>query len=118
MRTHGVKVIAITNLRQSAASTSRHISGKKLYELADIVIDNCVPEGDAVLSLPQSQQKIGASSTVAGAAIINSIMIEAAHSMLQKGLAVPVLLSANVESALAGRSGSQSRAGNIARATL
>lgn len=47
MRARDVKVIAITNLKQSMHSTSRHSSGKRLFELADIVIDNCVHEGDA-----------------------------------------------------------------------
>lgn len=97
LHARGVKVIAITNVRQSEASTSRHSSGKRLFELADIVIDNCVPVGDATLSLPGIPQKLGASSTVAGAAIINSIMIEAALFMQQQGHSVPVLLSANLQ---------------------
>ncbi len=42
MQARGVKVIAITNLEQSKPSASRHSSGKKLYQLADISIDNCV----------------------------------------------------------------------------
>lgn len=93
----GVKVIAITNVRQSAASSSRHASGKRLFELADVVIDNCAPEGDAVLTLPGSPHKLGAASTVAGSSIINSIMIEAALYLQRKGHSVPVLLSANLE---------------------
>jgi uncharacterized phosphosugar-binding protein len=93
----GVKVIAITNVRQSAASSSRHASGKRLFELADVVIDNCVPAGDAVLSLPGTPHKLGPASTVAGAAIINTIMIEAALYLQRKGHPVPVLLSANLE---------------------
>jgi uncharacterized phosphosugar-binding protein len=93
----GVKVIAITNVRQSAASSSRHASGKRLFELADVVIDNCVPIGDAVLSLPGTAHRLGAASTVAGAAIMNAIMIEAALYLQRKGHSIPVLLSANLE---------------------
>ena len=97
MKARGVKVIAITNLEQSRSSTSRHSSGKKLYELADISIDNCVPAGDALLTLRGLASPIGPSSTVAGAAIINSIIIEAVAELLRHGEEVPVLPSANIE---------------------
>lgn len=97
MHTRGVKVIAITNVAQSSQSTSRHASGKRLFELADIVIDNCIPEGDAVLPVPNSAQRMGPSSTVAGAAIVNAIMIEAASSLQKAGLAVPLLHSVNLQ---------------------
>jgi uncharacterized phosphosugar-binding protein len=99
MRYRGIKkVIAITNLSQSARSESRHASGKRLFELVDLVIDNCVPEGDAAVDMPDSVQKIGPTSTVAGAAIINAIIIEAAAALLQRGLPVPLLPSANIDS--------------------
>lgn len=97
MKRRGVKVIAITSLEQSMASVARHSSGKHLYELADVTIDNCVPTGDALLSLPGTESRIGPSSTVAGAAIINSIIIEAVNELLQRGEKVPVLPSANIE---------------------
>ncbi len=97
MKAKGVKVIAITNLQQSRESTPRHSSGKRLYEIADVAIDNCVPTGDAALSLAGLEARIGASSTVAGASIINSIIIEAVVELLRRGEHVPVLPSANVE---------------------
>lgn len=99
LKSRGLKLIAITNLKQSQQSTSRHLSGKRLFELADIVVDNCVPDGDAVLQLT-TDQRIGPSSTVAGAAIINSIMIEAASELLKKELPVPVFSSANVDASV------------------
>jgi uncharacterized phosphosugar-binding protein len=97
MQTRGVKVIAITSLEQSRASTSRHPSGYRLFEVADLAIDNCVPEGDALLSLPGLNATVGASSTVAGAAVINSVIIAAVSNLLERGERVPVLTSANVE---------------------
>ena len=97
MRARGVKVIAITNLEQSRASSPRHSSGKRLYELAEVAINNCVPAGDALLNLPGLQSRIGPSSTVAGAAIINSIIIEAVVELLRRGESVPILPSANTE---------------------
>ena len=99
MKAHGIKVIAITNLKQSMRTTSRHSSGKRLFELADVVIDNCVREGDAALDLPGSSYRVGPMSTVAGAAIINAVVIEAVDYLQDKRLPVPVFSSANVEAA-------------------
>jgi uncharacterized phosphosugar-binding protein len=96
MKALGTKVIAITNPRQSDTSPSRHGSGKFLHQIADLVIDNCIPVGDAVLELPGLSQKMGPSSTVAGAAIINAVMIEAAACLQTMGVKVPVISSANV----------------------
>lgn len=99
IQSRGVKVIAITNTSQSKESSSRHSSGKRLFELADLTIDNCVPEGDAVLDLAESSYRIGPTSTVACAAIINAVIVEAADNLQQLGIVVPVFPSANVESA-------------------
>ena len=97
MKARGVKVVAITNLRQSRGAGSRHPSGKRLFELADVTIDNCAPPGDALLDLPGLDSRVGAASTVAGAAIINSIMIEAVTELLRRGERIPILPSANLE---------------------
>jgi uncharacterized phosphosugar-binding protein len=97
MKARGVGVIAITNLEQSRGSGSRHSSGKRLFELADVTIDNCAPPGDALLTLPELDSRIGATSTVAGSAIINSIVIEAISELLRRGERIPVLPSANLE---------------------
>jgi uncharacterized phosphosugar-binding protein len=97
MKERGVRIIAITNLEQSRSSASRHVSGKRLFELADVTIDNCVPTGDALVSLDGLNSRTGASSTVAGAAIAHSIIIEALSDLIEKGVNPPVLQSANVE---------------------
>jgi uncharacterized phosphosugar-binding protein len=97
MKARAIKVIAITSVQQSRTSMPLHKSGKRLFEIADVTIDNCVPPGDALLSLPGLVSRIGPSSTVAGAAIINSIMIEAVAETLRRGEQVPVLPSANID---------------------
>jgi uncharacterized phosphosugar-binding protein len=96
MKDRGVSVIAITNLEQSGSAESRHSSGKKLYEIADVSVDNCVPTGDALIALDGANSKTGAASTVAGAAIAHSIIIESLNELLKSGQPVPVLTSANV----------------------
>jgi uncharacterized phosphosugar-binding protein len=95
MKSRAVRVIAITSLEHSSASASLHPSGKRLFEIADLTVDNGVPSGDALLRIPGLDSKIGPSSTVAGAAAVNSIVIEAASELAKRGLPVPLLPSAN-----------------------
>jgi uncharacterized phosphosugar-binding protein len=97
LKERGVAVIAITNLAQSKASAPRNPAGRRLFEVADIVIDNCVPPGDGVLSIPGVRFPVGPTSTVAGAAAINAIFVQCAIMLAGKGAKVPVLPSANVE---------------------
>jgi uncharacterized phosphosugar-binding protein len=96
MKKRGAKVIAITSLGPSRAAMARWSGGKKLYEVADISIDNCVPPGDALVQLDGLASKTAASSTVAGAAIVHSIVIAALEELIAAGKPTPVLQSANV----------------------
>lgn len=97
MKKRDIPVIAITSLEQSKASSSRHASAKRLFEIADVVIDNCVPTGDALIKIGGTDSATGASSTVAGSAIIHSIVIEALRELVKSGIQPPVLPSANLE---------------------
>jgi len=93
----GLTVIAITSLPFSRSVSSRHSSGKRLFEVADLVIDNLVPPGDAAFELPGLPQKIGPVSTILNAAILHAIMIQAACNMLERGVVPPVWVSGNLE---------------------
>jgi uncharacterized phosphosugar-binding protein len=93
----GLKVIAVTSLKHSRGVGSRHSSGRKLYELADVVLDTGVPKGDATMSFDGMPAKAGAVSTILGAAILNAVMVEAIQYLLDKGVQPPVLLSANLD---------------------
>jgi len=98
-RKRGLKVIAITSLAHSKAVPSRHSSGKRLFEIADLVIDNCVPLGDATLEIKGVPKKMGPMSTIAGAAIIHAITVQAAQNWRRRGVTPPVFISGNVEGA-------------------
>lgn len=91
----GMNVVAITSTKVSKNLTSRHSSGKKLFELADIVIDNCTPPEDCVLTLPHSNQKIGAVSTIAGAFIVQLLVSEIINEFLKKKKVPPIYMSSN-----------------------
>jgi uncharacterized phosphosugar-binding protein len=96
-RQRGLKVIALTSLEHSKTVESRHSSGKKLYELADVVLDSHTPRGDALMSFEGLEDKAGAASTILGAAILNAVMLEAAQYMLNEGVEPPVLVSQNLD---------------------
>ena len=96
-RQMGLHVIVVTSLTHSKSVTSRHSSGKKLYELGDVVLDTGAPAGDACLSFKGLDVKAGAVSTVLGAALLNAVMVEAIQYILDKGGHPPVLMSANLD---------------------
>ena len=93
----GLPVIAITSLAHSKSVTSRHSSGKRLFELADVVLDNHGGPGDAAVSLPGFDVPLGPTSTITGAFIINEIMISAAEWLLENGMEPPIFKSANLD---------------------
>jgi uncharacterized phosphosugar-binding protein len=93
----GLHVVAVTSLPHSKSQASRHSSGKRLYEVADIVLDTGVPVGDACMSFEGMPIKAGPASTALGASILNAVMVEAIQYILDKGAEPPVLISANVE---------------------
>lgn len=93
----GCQVIAITSLKHSRRVSSRAPSGRKLFEIANIVIDTTTPYGDASLNIPGLERPMGPVSTIAGIAILNSVLAVAANTLVQMGQPPEVYISANVE---------------------
>ncbi|MCS7300163.1 MAG: SIS domain-containing protein [Fimbriimonadales bacterium] len=93
----GAKVIALTSLDYSQSVAPRSRTGYRLFEVADLVIDNGAPRGDAVVQLPDFPQPIAPVSTVLGAALANAIVAEACAIMLERGMTPPVFMSANLD---------------------
>lgn len=93
----GVKVIVITNLEYTSLVTSRHSSQLKLKDVGDIVIDNCGEFEDSSQKLDGIEQKMGPTSTIIGAFIVNGISLKVAEKLVDKGLEVPVFHSANID---------------------
>lgn len=94
-REKGMKTIGLTSLEYSQSVSSRHKSGKKLYELVDIVIDNPVPLGDAVLELDGLAQKFCPISGVTSPAILQALMAATIEKLMHKGFIPPIFLAAN-----------------------
>ncbi len=97
MRGAGMKVIALTNLRQSQQTRSFHPSGKRLFEVVDAVLDNHCPIGDAAVRVPGVPCAMGPATTIAGAAILNAVFIQAAAELASAGRPAAVFTSVNVE---------------------
>jgi uncharacterized phosphosugar-binding protein len=99
-RSRGLSVIALTSVAHSMAHESRHPSGKRLYEIADHVLDNCGAVGDAALPLEGTPYKVGATSTVIGVALLQALVHAIAQRLVEKGVdPVPVLVSSNLDAA-------------------
>jgi len=95
VKRNGHQLIAITSLAHSTAITSRHPSGRRLFEIADVVIDNCAPYGDSVLELPGGGS-VCAVSSITSALAVQLMVAEVVKRQLAAGVTPPVYLSANV----------------------
>jgi uncharacterized phosphosugar-binding protein len=94
-KSQGHAVIAVTSLEHTSHVVSRHPSGRRLFEIADVVVDNCGVFGDAALPLPGGGA-IAATSSLTGVLIAQMLVGEVCGRLLRMGKEVPVLLSANV----------------------
>src|SRR5262249_32496942 len=67
--------------------TSRHESGKKLHEVASLVIDQSAPAGDSAVWIDGLETPVAPLSSVTGCAIINLIKAEVARLLTEAGSA-------------------------------
>lgn len=93
----GIITVAITSLKHSHTFSSRHKSGKNLYELTDYVIDNCGIPGDAAVELENFPQKVAPTSLIAAILIVNTIVTNVVDKLLSWGFTPPVFISANTD---------------------
>lgn len=96
-RRRGLKVIAITSLDYSTRVSSRHSSGRRLFEVADLVIDNAGPMGDAAVEIEGLPMKVGPTTTITNALILNAIIVGATAILAGRGIEAPVFVSANLD---------------------
>ncbi len=94
-KARGHKVIAVTSLEHTMKVTPKHPSGKRLSEVADIVIDNLAPYGDSTMQL-KGGIGIGAVSSITAAFIAQRITIGVAETIRLRGKTPPVYISANI----------------------
>ncbi|HEX6140344.1 MAG TPA: sugar isomerase domain-containing protein [Candidatus Limnocylindria bacterium] len=96
-REHGMKVIAVTAADFSRSVSSRHSSGRRLLDLADVVLDTRGAAGDAAVHIEGAPADVGPTSTVVGAALLNAVMAEAVAELVRRGVPPPILVSQNTD---------------------
>jgi uncharacterized phosphosugar-binding protein len=91
-RAMGLPVVAVTSFAHSDATGSRHASGRKLRDIADIAIDNGSPAGDAVVDIAGLPYRVGPVSSIGAIAVVNAIKTATAERLVARGV-VPVVLT-------------------------
>jgi uncharacterized phosphosugar-binding protein len=91
----GHTVIAVTSLEHTAQVQPKHPSGLRLSEIADVVIDNLAPYGDATLTI-SGGVAVGSVSSITSAFIAQLLTIGVAERMRRDGYEPPLYLSANI----------------------
>jgi uncharacterized phosphosugar-binding protein len=94
-RAHGLTVIALTALAYSSKLASEHPSGKRLYEAADLVLDNHAPYGDALLEVEGLDYPICPASGLCAATILWAVVAGITEEMLARGMKPTVYPSVN-----------------------
>ncbi|MBL7645072.1 MAG: SIS domain-containing protein [Candidatus Hydrogenedentes bacterium] len=95
-RERGIATIALTSLAQSAAATTGTGQTKKLFEVCDVVIDNCGCTGDAAIPVGNTGVATGPTSTLANVVIVQQIVLEICQVFLAAGQEPPLFKSANL----------------------
>jgi uncharacterized phosphosugar-binding protein len=89
----GLPVVAVTSLDHGNATVSRHPSGKKLAEIADVTVDNGSPAGDAAVDIAGVPYKVGPTSSIGAIAIVNALKCRTAELLAARGVTPVVLTS-------------------------
>jgi uncharacterized phosphosugar-binding protein len=94
---NSVPVIAVTSMVYTKSVSSRHSSGAKLYQHADIVVDNGCPLGDCLMELEGVAQPVGPGSGVIGLYILHALTVQAIQFLRNDGIDPPVFRSGNLD---------------------
>jgi len=97
MKARGLKVIALTSVAHSSGLPARPPLSHRLFEIADLVLDNGGVYGDAVLHLDGVPHPAGPTSTIAGAALLHAVFIGAMERLIAGGRSVVNFPSGNIE---------------------
>lgn len=92
----GMLVVAVTSLRESSALPATHPSGKRLFEVADIVIDIGTPPGDALVHLEGLEHPVGPGSTISNVVVANALKVRTAELLIERDAMPSVLTAASL----------------------
>ena len=92
----GLKVVATGSAAEAQRSTPRHPLGKRLFDIADVVIDTKVPAGDSSVPLPGHVDNVGPVSTMAFVAVVWMTITTVAELLASRGVRLHIHPSHNV----------------------
>jgi uncharacterized phosphosugar-binding protein len=92
----GMKVIVYGSAAEARGKQTRHSCGKTLFELADVVVDSCVPVVDASVPLKHHKDKVGPVSTMAFVTMVWMTVTTVAEILEERGVRLYIHPSHNV----------------------
>jgi len=93
----GASVVAVTSMANYRIQEPKHSSGKKLADVADVAIDNCVPPVDALIALEGRPERVAAGSTLSVTAISMALVAQVAEKLMARNVPLSIFVSANIE---------------------
>lgn len=81
----GLTVIGVTSQAYSARASSERGGARRLADVADVVIDNGVPVGDALVEVPGLDERVAPSASILNLAVMDSITAATAHDLVHRG---------------------------------
>jgi uncharacterized phosphosugar-binding protein len=95
-KARGLPVVGVVSVEHCLATRPRHRSGQRLPDVADLIIDTCVPAGDAMIRVPGLADPVGPGSSIGGVAIVNAVKCLVAERLVRASQPPLVLSSGYV----------------------
>lgn len=105
VKQRGLPLICVVSVAHCQSVPALHSSGEKLIDIADVVIDNCTPAGDALVKIDGLEDPVGPGSTIGAALVTNALKCAIAEKLTAQGKPPLVLTSSH----FIGSSGSKAR---------
>jgi uncharacterized phosphosugar-binding protein len=93
----GLLVIGVTSREYSNSVESRHVSGTRMYDFCDVIVDNLTVPGDAVIEDERLPQKVGPTSGWIGCLVLQALMVEVAERLAGKDVVPPIYFALNLD---------------------
>jgi uncharacterized phosphosugar-binding protein len=95
-RKRGMKVIVYGSAKEAEGKQTRHSCGKTIFDLADIVVDTCVPVQDASVPLKNHIDKVGPVSTMGFITTVWMTVTTVAEILADRGVKLFIHPSHNI----------------------
>lgn len=92
----GMKVIVTGSAEGFRNVKSRHSSGRKLFDIADVVIDSCVPSTDAAVPIRNHYDRLGPLSTIGFVGVVWTTILTVAEILVERGVKLYIHPSHNI----------------------